>query len=208
MVNPPPLLLATRNAHKTAEIASLLAGRFTVTDLTSRPDAPEVAETGTTFAANATLKSNAISAHFGGWALADDSGLEVDALDGAPGVCSARYAGPNATDADNVALLLANLAALSPTVGDPLTSARFRCVLALSRDGQVVATFPGTIEGTISPDLQGEGGFGYDPLFIPAGHDRTFGSLPADLKNTISHRAQALATFTDWLARNSLSSEA
>ncbi len=191
-----PLLLATRNAHKTAEIATLLVGQFEVTDLSTHPDAPEVAETGTTFEANAALKSNAISAHVHGWALADDSGLEVDALDGAPGVYSARYAGPEATDSDNNSLLLTNLEKLPAST----RAARFRCVLALSRDGELIATFPGVIEGTIIPTLRGPGGFGYDPLFVPEGHTETFGQLPAAVKNTISHRARALAAFRDWIA--------
>lgn len=189
------ILLATRNAHKTAEIATLLAGQFDVRDLTAHPDAPEVAETGTTFAANAALKSNAISAHVHGYALADDSGLEVDALGGDPGVYSARYAGPQATDADNNTLLLANLEKLSAGT----RAARFRCVLALSRDGELIGTFPGVIEGTIIPELRGPSGFGYDPLFVPEGHTQTFGQLPAAVKNSISHRARALAAFRDWI---------
>ncbi len=191
----PALLLATRNAHKTQEIAAMLGDRFVVSDLTTNPDAPDVEETGTTFEANATLKANAISAHVGGWALADDSGLEVDALDRAPGVYSARYAGPHATDADNNALLLENLKKI-PAAD---RAARFRCVLALSRDGALVATFPGAIEGTIIPEMKGPGGFGYDPLFIPEGHAQTFGELPAAVKNSISHRARALAAFCDWI---------
>ncbi len=191
-----PLLLATRNAHKTVEIAMLLAGKFDVSDLTTHPEAPEVEETGTTFEANAALKSNAISAHVRSWALADDSGIEVDALDGAPGVYSARYAGPDATDADNNALLQANLAKLPAAT----RAARFRCVLALSRDGELIATFAGVIEGTIIAEHRGPGGFGYDPLFIPEGHDQTFGELPAAVKNSISHRARALAAFRDWIA--------
>ncbi len=194
------LLLATRNTHKTAEIATMLGERVTVTDLTSLPDAPEVEETGTTFEANAALKSNAISAHTGGWALADDSGIEVDALDRDPGVYSARYAGPNATDDDNNTLLMERLRAHP----DAPRTARFRCVLALSHDGQLRQTFDGTVEGHIVPELRGGGGFGYDPLFIPEGHTETFGQLPPPVKNSISHRARALAAFQSWLADNPL----
>ncbi|MGC1480804.1 MAG: RdgB/HAM1 family non-canonical purine NTP pyrophosphatase [Chthoniobacterales bacterium] len=197
-----PLLLATRNTHKTAEIATLLAGHFTVTDLTTLPGAPEVEETGTTFAANAALKANAVSAHVHGWALADDSGLEVDALDRAPGVYSARYAGPTATDDANNSLLIRNLANTDPTH----RTARFRCVLALSHDGTLRETFDGTIEGRIVPELRGPGGFGYDPLFIPEGHEETFGQLPPAVKNSISHRARALTAFTTWLADHRLES--
>lgn len=192
------LLLATRNAHKTAEIATMLGNAVTVTDLTTHPDAPEVEETGTTFEANATLKANAISAHVGGWALADDSGIEVDALDREPGVYSARYAGPDATDSDNNRLLLDRLRARP----DAPRTARFRCVLAISHAGTLRATFDGTIEGTIISELRGGGGFGYDPLFIPEGHTQTFGQLPATVKNTISHRSRALAAFQTWLLAN------
>ena len=189
------LLVATRNAHKTAEIAAMLAGIFEVADLRGRPDAPEVEETGATFGENAALKAEAISAFTGGWALADDSGLEVDALGGAPGVRSARFAGENATDADNNRLLLEKLSALPAA---PRT-ARFRCVLALARAGALVAIFDGAVEGRVIESPRGPGGFGYDPLFIPDGHDATFGELPAEVKNGISHRSRALAKFRAWL---------
>ena len=195
-----PLLLATRNAHKTEEIAAMLAGTFDVADLRQVPDAPEVEETGTTFVENATLKATAISRFTHGWALADDSGLEVDALRGEPGVRSARFAGETATDAENNTLLLERLAALeaAPRI------ARFRCVLALARDGELVATFDGAVEGRVIDSLRGPGGFGYDPLFIPDGYDATFGELPPEVKNTISHRSRALAKFQAWLAANPL----
>lgn len=200
-MRPPRLVLATRNAHKTAEIRDLLEGHFEVTDLLAIPGSPEVAETAATFAGNAALKALAVSAHVGDWALADDSGLEVDALDGEPGVRSARYAGERATDAENNALLLARLATLP--AGTPRT-ARFRCALALARAGTMVATFDGTVEGHVIDALHGPGGFGYDPLFVPNGHDRSFGELPAEVKNTISHRARALALFRAWLAEHPL----
>lgn len=192
------LLVATRNAHKTAEIAAMLDGRLEVRDLSSTPGAPEVEETGTTFVENARIKADAISAFVGDWALADDSGLEVDALDGAPGVLSARFAGDPSNDAANNALLLTRLAAL-PNV--PRT-ARFRCVLALSRRGEIVATFDGAVEGRIVEALRGSGGFGYDPLFVPDGFNETFGELPATTKNAISHRSRALAKFRVWLDAN------
>lgn len=192
----PDLLIATRNAHKTEEIAAMLRGICSVRDLASVPDAPDIEETGATFEENAALKANSISAHTRGWALADDSGLEVDALGGAPGVFSARFAGEPSNDAANNALLLQKLAA-APSVP---RSARFRCVLALARDGSAVATFSGTVEGSIVRELRGVGGFGYDPLFIPDGHDRTFGELPAQVKNAISHRSRALSQFRAWIA--------
>ncbi len=191
----PDLLLATRNAHKTHEIATMLAGHFRVSDLTAHPAAPEVEETGTTFVANATLKATAISEFFDGWALADDSGIEVDALGGAPGVWSARYAGVGTTDAANNALLLKNLAG----VRGKARSGRFRCVLALAHRGNLIATFDGAVEGIIVNELHGTGGFGYDPLFLPEGHCETFGTLPPEVKNSISHRSRALAKFVAWL---------
>jgi XTP/dITP diphosphohydrolase len=196
----PSLLVATRNAHKTSEIASMLAGHFDVSDLHSLAGAPDVEETGVTFAENSALKALAISRHTGGWALADDSGLEVNALGGEPGVRSARYAGEDATDADNNSLLLSRLAEI------PLAprSARFRCVLALARNGELIATFDGVVEGRLVESLRGAGGFGYDPLFIPEGYDTTFGELPAAIKNAISHRSRALAKFRDWLELNPL----
>lgn len=198
-----PLLVATRNAHKTGEIAAMLAGFFDVSDLRGLPGAPDVEETGGTFFENAALKANAISAFTGGWTLADDSGIEVDALGGAPGVRSARFAGESATDADNNRLLLGRLAALP----DAPRTARFRCVLALSRRGEIVATFDGTVEGRVIGELRGPGGFGYDPLFIPEGHETTFGELPAEVKNGISHRSRALAKFRAWLAESPLPGE-
>lgn len=197
------LLVATRNAHKTEEIAAMLAGFFDVADLRSLPGAPEVEETGATFAENAALKANAISAFTGGWTLSDDSGLEVDALGGAPGVRSARFAGENATDADNNRLLFEKLAALP----DAPRTARFRCVLVLSHRGQTVATFDGAVEGRVVGELRGPGGFGYDPLFVPEGHERTFGELPAEVKNGISHRSRALAKFRAWLEEHPLPAE-
>lgn len=194
------LVLATRNAHKTAEIAAMLADTFEVVDLRAVPGAPEVEETGATFAENAALKADAVSRFTGGWALADDSGLETDALRGEPGVHSARFAGENATDAENNALLLQKLAVIP---GAPRT-ARFRCALALSRRGEMVATFDGTVEGVIVEELRGPGGFGYDPMFVPDGYAETFGQLPAATKNAISHRSRALAKFRAWLAQNPL----
>ncbi len=192
------LILATRNAHKTAEIGAMLADSFAVSDLRTLPGAPEVEETGATFAENAALKALAISRFAGDWALADDSGLEVDALQGAPGVYSARFAGENATDAENNELLLKKLAALEA----PIRTARFRCALALARNGKLVAEFTGTVEGCLLDKLQGPGGFGYDPLFVPEGYDRSFGELPATVKNAISHRSRALAAFRSWLAEH------
>ncbi len=187
----PSLLLATRNKHKTTEIRAILGAEWTVTDLSTHPDWPEVEETGATFAENAALKAVAASARAPGvWIVADDSGLEVDALGGAPGVHSARYSGIEATDADNRAKLLQELTRVGPAA--PRT-ARFHCVIALARDGRSEASFDGTVEGSVVDRERGAGGFGYDPLFVPQGYQDTFGELPAAVKNSMSHRGRALA---------------
>ena len=184
----PRLLIATKNAHKTTEIAAMLGPAWEVTDLNAHPDISAPEETGKTFAENAAIKALAASRLFPCLVLADDSGLEVDALGGAPGVRSARYAGPQATDADNRAKLLAALGG----VRGKDRSARFRCVLVLSEGGEARATFDGTVEGTIINAERGDGGFGYDALFVPDGFCETFAQLPAATKNTLSHRARAM----------------
>jgi XTP/dITP diphosphohydrolase len=183
------LLLATRNTHKTREFSKILGDEFVVRDLSAEPDAAEIDETGATFAENAILKAIAISQRFPGLVVGDDSGLEVDALDGAPGVYSARYSGPGAKDSDNIARLLSGLHKLS--IAGPYP-ARFRCVLALARDGELLDTVEGLVEGTIVEPLRGAGGFGYDPVFQPAGLAQTFGEIAPETKNRISHRANAI----------------
>lgn len=183
------LLLATRNAHKTREFSEILGDEFVVRDLSAEPDAPEIEETGATFAENAILKAVAISQRFPGLVVGDDSGLEVDALDGAPGVYSARYAGPGAKDTDNITRLLSELRKLSIEGPYP---ARFRCVLALARGGKLLDTVEGVVEGAIVEPPRGTGGFGYDPVFQPAGLAETFGEIAPEKKNRISHRANAI----------------
>jgi XTP/dITP diphosphohydrolase len=192
--NPYTVLVSTRNAHKLVEIRQILGPSFELLDLSSVPALGEVQETGTTFEENAALKALAASAHFGGWVLADDSGLEVDALGGAPGVYSARFSGEGATDVTNRALLLEKLA----TVPAHERSARFRCVIALARGGEVLAHFSGSVEGAIISSEKGEGGFGYDPLFVPEGFGETFAELGAETKNRLSHRGRALAGLKSW----------
>ncbi len=187
----PKLLVATRNAHKTGEIRAILGDRWEVSDLNAHPDVPTPEETGETFAENAAIKALAASSRFEGIVLADDSGLEVDALGGLPGVRSARYAGEGATDAANRAKLLAALAA--DAVRGKARSARFHCAMVLAEGGAVLGTFDGAVEGVIINAERGEGGFGYDPLFVPEGYCETFGQLPAEVKNQLSHRARALA---------------
>lgn len=188
-VNVHRLLLATRNRHKTREFAEILGQEFVVRDLSGEKGLPAVEETGATFAENAILKALATSKHFPGIVIADDSGLEVDALNGAPGVHSARYAGNGATDKANVAKLLAELEAHGH---GPPYSARFRCVLALACDGEVLGTVEGVVEGIIVMTPRGSGGFGYDPVFQPTGSGETFGELAPAEKNRISHRARAI----------------
>src|SRR2546423_6985822 len=183
------LLLATHNSHKTREFCEILGTDFVVRDLSGKPEAPVIEETGATFAENAILKALGISKRFPGLVVADDSGLEVDALSGAPGVFSARYAGTNATDAQNIARLLSELSALSDR---PPFVARFRCVLAAASDGRLLNTVGGLIDGTIVDGPRGNSGFGYDPIFQPIGFDQTFGELPSETKNKISHRAKAI----------------
>lgn len=192
------LLIATKNAHKTAEIRAMLPG-WEVEDLNAHPEVPAPEETGTTFAENATIKALAAAALFEGLVLSDDSGLEVDALGGAPGVLSARYAGEGATDADNRARLLRELSA-SGARGKART-ARFRCCMVLAEKGRVLGVFAGAVEGIVVNEEKGEGGFGYDALFVPEGYCQTFGQLPAEVKNHLSHRARALASVITFLAR-------
>ena len=191
---PRPLLVSTRNAHKVVEIRQILGTGFNVADLSAIPSFPEVEETGATFEENAALKALAVSAQFDGWVIADDSGLEVDALGGAPGVRSARFSGDHATDASNRSLLLEKL----ESIRGKERSARFRCVIVLSRGSQILASFSGSIEGVIINQEKGEGGFGYDSLFVPDGHCETFAQLGAEIKNALSHRARALEQLKAW----------
>src|ERR1700738_1770351 len=184
------LLLATRNAHKTREFAQILGNDFQISDL-SGSNVPPVQETGDTFERNAVLKSVTVSRDRHLFVIADDSGLEVDALEGAPGIYSARYAGENATDEQNVERLLRELAARNLAGAE--RAARFRCVIALAREGRLLDTFEGIAEGVIVDLPRGKGGFGYDPIFAPKGYDQTFGELSAEIKNRISHRAKAIA---------------
>lgn len=190
-----PLVIATGNAHKTEEFEMLMGGSWRIEDLTDHPGLPSPEETGTSFLENATIKALSASRILGPeyFVLADDSGLEVDALGGAPGVHSARYAGPKATDAENRAKLLRELAVYAPRGSK--RSARFRCVLVLAQGNMVVSHHHGTVEGILADQEMGEGGFGYDSLFIPEGFSETFAQLPASTKNTLSHRARAVAAF-------------
>lgn len=186
------VVVATRNAHKVEEIRAILKG-FEIRDLSVIENPPLVEETGTTFLENATLKALSISRLTDDLVLSDDSGLEVDALDGDPGVYSSRYAGEEGNDTLNNAKLLRELEETSNR------QARFRCVMVLARQGEPLADFSGAVEGTILPDRQGEGGFGYDPLFVPDGFQESFAELGEEVKNSLSHRARALSQVAQWL---------
>ncbi len=139
------------------------------------------------------IKAIAVSKKLPGLVIADDSGLEVEALRGAPGIHSARYAGANASDKEKIAKLLSGLAKVDAKINQ--RCARFRCVVAVARDGQVLATFEGVVEGKIAEQPRGSQGFGYDPVFIPDGFKETFAELPEEVKNDISHRAKAIREF-------------
>lgn len=181
------LVLATANAGKAAEMAAILA-KISGVELVPRPAwVPEVDEVGTTLEENARLKASALSRATGQAAVADDTGLEVAALAGAPGVRSARYAGPRATPADNVAKLLAALQ------GAQDRRARFSTIVLVAYpDGRELVA-AGSVDGTISEEARGEGGFGYDPVFVPEGGDgRTFAEMAPEEKEALSHRGRAL----------------
>jgi XTP/dITP diphosphohydrolase len=182
------LLIATRNRGKAREFRKLFGGTVRISDLNDYPEIPEIAETGSTFEENATIKAVAASQHCPGIVLGDDSGLEVDSLGGVPGICSARYSGEGATDQRNIEKLRDDLANFCKEQ----RVARFRCVLALAQEGKLIRTFAGAVEGMVIDQVRGTGGFGYDPIFVPNGFDQTLAELPAGVKNRISHRAKAM----------------
>jgi XTP/dITP diphosphohydrolase len=229
----PLLIIATRNKHKVGEIRAILGDQYQLLSLDDFPGAPPVVEDAPTFAGNATKKAvelakwlsasgslhatcRAEGTREGGSVLADDSGLEVDALHGAPGVHSARFAALDAGHAGNSSdkANRAKLLRLLDGIPAERRTARFRCILALTPVGGTeikpaspvcyadeaelqTGLFEGVCEGRITFAPRGEGGFGYDPLFIPDGYDQTFGELPEEIKNQLSHRARALARMRD-----------
>lgn len=194
----PSLLLGTRNAGKVREIETILAGiQWRMRSLREFANVGVAAETAPTYTENAIAKAQFYARETGLCALADDSGLEVEALNGAPGVFSARYAGVGASDADRRALLLAELAQTPPEN----RRARFICVVAIAApDGAVLNTSEGVCEGTIIFEERGTNGFGYDPLFVPNGFEQTFAELSDSIKNRISHRARALLDMREFLS--------
>lgn len=192
------LLLGTYNQGKVREIASILANSgWAFASLKEFPTIEAAEESADTYSANAIAKARAYASATGLLALADDSGLEVAALNGAPGVFSARYAGENASDAERRQLLLSEL----DKTGDGARRARFVSSVAIAaRDGYVLNVAEGICEGTITFAPRGTGGFGYDPLFVPDGYDQTFAELSEEIKNRVSHRAKALIQTRQFLA--------
>jgi len=189
MTNSRRLIISTRNSRKRQELEKILEGLdYEVLTLESFPEAPEVIEDKETFFENAAKKAREISLHTGLLALADDSGLEVEALNGRPGVHSARYAGEECNDEDNIDRLLRELDGL------PVEKrrARFVCHIALFEGEKEIGRAFGEVRGFITEDRRGTSGFGYDPVFLVPEYGKTFGELPASVKNRISHRANAL----------------
>ena len=185
------LVLATRNEGKVREIGELLKDQNGVEllSLRSYPDAPDVVEDGKTYEENAIKKASVLAEYTEHLTIAEDSGLAVDALDGAPGVHSARYAGENASDQDRILKLLDAL----QNVPDDRRSGRFICAVAIADPLARVRVVRGVCEGRIIRAPRGAAGFGYDPIFVPVGYDKTFAELGDEIKNQISHRAKALA---------------
>lgn len=190
------IVLATQNRHKAEEFRGLLAGiGLEVRTLDEFPGIGEIVEDASTLEGNALKKARAVFRHTGIAALADDTGLEVRYLNDAPGVYSSRYAGPGATYADNVRKLLEEMRGVPPR----RRGARFRCVLALVRRADQEKLAEGIVHGVITEQPRGTGGFGYDPVFLPDGHDRTFAQMPLEMKNSLSHRARAAAAMKEIL---------
>ncbi len=192
------LLLATRNRNKVIEMQRALEDTgWQVVMLSDIAGAPEVEEDGVTFEENALKKARSAARFSHLWTLAEDSGLEVDALGGEPGVKSARYAGEGATDAERVRKVLGQLV----SVRDDRRTARFRCLMCVIDLAGKEDCFEGRCEGRIAHRAAGSAGFGYDPIFIPDGYDRTFAELGLDVKSKISHRARALVQVIDYLRK-------
>ncbi|MEO1383176.1 MAG: RdgB/HAM1 family non-canonical purine NTP pyrophosphatase [Bacteroidota bacterium] len=186
------LLFGTRNKNKLEEIRQIVDSSFDIASLADIGLDMDVEETEPTIAGNAILKVKAYYEASGIPTFADDTGLEVDALDGAPGVYSARYAGPEATYTANVEKLLAALE------GEQKRTARFRTVIAYY-DGKDLHTFEGIVEGVITDEPRGVGGFGYDPVFLPEAYEETFAEMPPEDKHAISHRGRAIRKFAHYL---------
>ena len=192
------ILAATSNKHKVEEFKTALSRLLPDLQILMTGDIanfPEAEENGTSFEENAAIKAKHASAYADMPSFADDSGLVVEALNGAPGIYSARYAGENASDADRISKLLAEMKDKSNR------KAKFVCVIALASGGELYQTFRGEVSGRIADAPRGNCGFGYDPVFIPDGYDKTFGELGAEIKDRISHRAVALQMMTEFLKK-------
>lgn len=187
------IVFATNNTHKLEEVASILGESYEVMSLREIGCHDDIPETADTFAGNAIQKARYIKEHYGYDCFADDSGLEVDALGGAPGVFSARYSGGDSEA--NMEKLLHNLTEKNER------GAQFRTVIALLV-GEETHLFEGIVRGTIIHERRGEGGFGYDPIFVPEGYDLTFAQLGSEVKNRISHRAKAVEKLAEYLCNN------
>ena len=199
MTDVPRVVLATRNPHKITELRAILAATGVTIDLigvNEFPDLPDVAETGVTFAQNALLKATETARRTGLPSIADDSGLCVDVLGGAPGVFSARWSGKHGDDVANLDLLLAQLA----DIADEHRRAHFACAAALALPDGTEVVREGRIDGTLLHSRRGTNGFGYDPVFLPDGYDRTTAEMTADEKNEISHRTRAFRALAKDLA--------
>jgi XTP/dITP diphosphohydrolase len=199
MTLPLTIVLASRNHKKAREVSEILApAGFMVIPVTEFPDVPEVEEDGLTFAANAARKASEVARQLNRWVIGEDSGLQVDALGGAPGIYSARYSGAGATDEKNNQKLIADLA----NVPDEKRGAGYLCSVALSDpNGDIRIACEGTCRGRILNEANGEGGFGYDPYFLIPEYHLTFGQLSSVVKHRLSHRARAFATFVPLLRK-------
>lgn len=194
--NRPTLVFATNNAHKLDEMRGIVGDRFNIVSLADIGCHDDIPEECPTFEGNALAKARWVAERYGYDCFADDTGLEVEALDGAPGVRSARYASQTGHDSvANMRLLLKNME------GTVDRRARFRTAIALVRASRPDRVVEGIVEGRITAQPRGEGGFGYDPVFVPDGYDKTFAELGADVKNHISHRARAGARLVELLDR-------
>ena len=195
----PRLVLATANAHKLTELTRILNAERVDVDLVGLgdvPGAPDIAETGATFVANALVKARAVAAFTGLPSVADDSGLCCDALNGMPGVLSARWSGRHGDDAENLRLVLAQIS----DVPDERRGAHFYCVAALVRPTGQETLSAGTLRGRLIRQPRGTNGFGYDPIFVPDGENRTTAEMTADEKDAISHRGRAFRGLTETIA--------
>jgi XTP/dITP diphosphohydrolase len=190
------IVLATRNKKKVEEIKRVIRDMpITILTIDDFPGCPEVEEEGDTFQENAVKKAIAVAHYTGKPSLADDSGLEVYMLNNAPGILSSRYSGENADDSKNIEKLLHEMRSII----DEKRNARFVCCLALAFPDGRLEIFAGQAEGKIGREQKGSYGFGYDPIFYPKGHDRTFAEMTADEKDSLSHRGKALREFQEYL---------